>query len=179
MKLVSGVKVFKDNQLQFIMRNKNVGFLITGIAIVIVIIVLIFNSGLKNIVEDTCSHGSTCVMYDTIAIQTYFSLAIAGLILVIGLFLIFAKEGERLVIKKEKIRVREKKKKLNLKGLDKDERKVVEILQEENGAIFQSSLMEKLEVGKVKITRLLDKLEAKQLIERKRRGMNNIVVLKS
>jgi len=45
-------------------------------------------------------------------------------------------------------------------------------------AMFQSSLMEKMEIGKVKATRLLDKLEAKQIIERKRRGMNNIVVLK-
>ena len=50
--------------------------------------------------------------------------------------------------------------------------------QEENGAIFQKTLMEKLEIGKVKTTRLLDKLESKQFIERKRRGMNNIVVLK-
>jgi len=39
--------------------------------------------------------------------------------------------------------------------------------------------MEKLGIGKVGITRLLDKLEAKQIIERKRRGMSNIVVLKN
>ena len=38
--------------------------------------------------------------------------------------------------------------------------------------------MEKLGTGKVGITRLLDKLESKQIIERKRRGMNNVVVLK-
>jgi len=40
-------------------------------------------------------------------------------------------------------------------------------------------LMEELDVGKVKMTRMMDKLEAKQIIERKRRGMNNIVVLKN
>ena len=62
--------------------------------------------------------------------------------------------------------------------LDRNEKKVIEILQNENGAIFQKTLMEKLDIGKVGITRLLDKLEAKQIIERKRRGMNNIVVLK-
>ena len=44
--------------------------------------------------------------------------------------------------------------------------------------MFQATLKEKLDVGKVKLTRLLDKLEAKQLIERKRRGMNNLVVLR-
>ncbi|MEN7982452.1 MAG: MarR family transcriptional regulator, partial [Nanoarchaeota archaeon] len=67
---------------------------------------------------------------------------------------------------------------LNLNGLDKDEKRVIDFLVKEGKAVFQADLKEKLEIGKVKTTRLLDKLEAKQLIERKRRGMNNIVVLK-
>jgi len=158
------------------MKNKNVGLLVIGIAVVIGIIVLIFNMGLKNLVGETCTHGSTCSMFDTIAVQTYISLAIALLILIIGLFLIFSKPEEKIVIKTKTIK--EKKKKLSLEGLDKQEREVIKILQNENGAIFQKTLMEKLEVGKVGITRLLDRLEAKQFIERKRRGMNNIVVLR-
>ena len=157
------------------MKNKNVGFLIIGISIVIGIIVLLFNFGLKKIVSQTCVHGPACSMYDTIAIQTWISLAIAGLVLVIGLFLIFSKEHERIIVKT----IKNKKRKLDLTGLDKDEKKVIDLLLKENGAMFQSTLMEKIEVGKVKTTRLLDKLEAKQLIERKRRGMNNIVVLKN
>ena len=39
-------------------------------------------------------------------------------------------------------------------------------------------LKEKLQIGKVGMTKLLDKLEAKELIERKMRGMNNFVVLR-
>ncbi len=62
--------------------------------------------------------------------------------------------------------------------LDKGEREVVKMLQDEGGAIFQATLKEKLNVGKVKMTRMLDKLESKDIIERKRRGMNNIVILK-
>ena len=155
------------------MKNKNVGFFILGISIIIGIIVLIFNSALKNIIGDTCSHGLSCEMYSTLSVQTWISLSIAGLILVIGLFFIFAKEPERIIIKK----IKEKKKKLSLDGLDKKEKAVVEILINEKGAVFQASLMEKLGVGKVGLTRLLDKLEAKQIIERKRRGMNNIIVL--
>lgn len=157
------------------MENKNVGFLIVGIAIVIGIIVWIFNSALTNIVGATCSHGPSCTMYDTIRTQTSLSLSIAGVILVIGLFIMFIKPKEKIIIKTKK----EKKKKLNLVGLGEQEKRVIDILQSENGAIFQNTLMEKLEIGKVGITRLLDKLEAKQLIERKRRGMNNIVVLKN
>jgi len=157
------------------MENKQVGWLIIGIAIVMVVIVLIFNLALKNIVGETCTHGPSCSMYDTIKTQTWISLSIIGVILVIGLVIMFNKPKEKIVIKK----IKEKKKKLDLEGLDKDEKRIVELLLNEGNAMFQADLMEKLEIGKVKTTRLLDKLEAKQLIERKRRGMNNIVVLKN
>jgi len=151
-----------------------VGWLIIGIAIVMIIIVLIFNAAITNIAGATCSHGSGCTMYDTIKTQTWISLSIVGIIIVIGLFIMFMKPKERIVVKK----VKEKKKRLNLNGLDKDEKSVIDLLRKEGNAVFQADLMEKLEIGKVKTTRLLDKLESKQLIERKRRGMNNIVVLK-
>jgi uncharacterized membrane protein len=160
------------------MENKHVGMIITGIAIVMGFIVLIFNLGLKNIVKDTCTHGATCSMYDTIAIQTWVSFGLAMIILVIGLVIMTLKPKEK-IIEKEKIVYKEKKKKyLDLKGLEKDEKEVIQLLQKEGNAMFQADLMEKMEMGKVKTTRLLDKLEAKQLLERKRRGMNNIVVLK-
>ena len=159
------------------MKNKNVGYLISGIAVVIGIIVWIFNIGLKRIVGQTCTHGGSCTMFDTIAVQTYLSLTIAGVVLVIGLFLIFSKESEKIVVKR--VKARERKKKLDLSGLDKGDREVVKFLQDEGGAVFQKDLMEKFDFGKVKTTRLLDKLEAKQIVERKRRGMNNIVVLKN
>ena len=145
-----------------------------GIAIIMVIIVLIFNSALKDIVGQTCTHVPLCTMYDTIRTQTYLSLSIVAVVFVIGLVIMFTKPKEKIIIKN----IKEKKKKLNTEGLEKDEKKVIDLLLSENKAMFQSELMEKLSIGKVKATRLLDKLEAKQLIERKRRGMNNIVVLK-
>ncbi len=157
------------------MENKHVGILIIGISIIIAIIVWIFNSALGSIVEQTCTHGPSCTMYNTIRTQTWLSLSITGVIFISGLVMMFSKPKERIIIKTKK----ERKKKLNLDGLDEKEKKTIDILQDENGAIFQNTLMEKLGIGKVGITRLLDKLEAKQLIERKRRGMNNIVVLKN
>lgn len=157
------------------MENKHVGMIIAGIAVIMAFMVLIFNLGLKKIVEGTCSHGSSCSMYDTIAIQTWVSFGLAMIILVIGIVIMTIKPKEKIVYREKK----GKKKSLNLKGLDKDEKQVIELLQKEGNAMFQADLMEKMEIGKVKTTRLLDKLEAKQLIERKRRGMNNIVVLKN
>lgn len=156
------------------MKNKQVGILVIGIALVIGIIVLLFNSAMSSIVASSCSHGSSCSMYGSIKTQTYVSGAIIAVIVIIGIVLILSKETEKIIFKK----VKEKKKEIDLTGLDKREKEAIRLIQKENGAIFQASLMEKLGIGKVGITRLLDKLEAKQLIERKRRGMNNIIVLK-
>ncbi len=157
------------------MENKHVGFLILGISIILIIIVLLFQTALNEIVIASCgaAHTTACPMSGTINQQTYLALAIVGVLIVIGFVLIFSKPKERIIVKK----IKEKKKKLDLKGLDKDEKRVINLLMKE-GAMFQSTLMEKLEIRKVKTTRLLDKLEAKQLIERKRRGMNNIVVIR-
>ena len=116
-------------------------------------------------------------MYDTIAIQTWVSLAVVFLVLVIGLFLVFSKQEEKIIVKTKTKTIKEKRKEIDKSKLDKKEKEVVNILEKEN-AVFQRDLMERLEIGKVGMTRLLDKLEAKQIIERKRRGMNNIVVLK-
>lgn len=155
------------------MENKNVGMLIIGIAIIMAILVWIFNTVLYDSIGLTCSHGPSCEMYSSLKVQTYISLSIVGVIVIIGLVILFSKPKEKIIVKK----IKEVKKKINLAKLDKDEKRVIEVLLKEN-AIFQSTLMEKLEMGKVKLTRLLDKLEAKQLIERKRRGMNNVVVIK-
>ncbi len=156
------------------MENKQVGWLIIGIAIVMIIVVLIFNMALKSIVGETCTHGPSCTMYNTIKTQTWISLSIVGIILIIGLVIMFQKPKEKIIFKK----VKEKKKELDLSGLDAQEKNVIDVLLGNNRAMFQADLMEKLKIGKVKATRLLDKLEAKQLIERKRRGMNNLVVLR-
>ncbi|MDD5651464.1 MAG: hypothetical protein PHF86_13800 [Candidatus Nanoarchaeia archaeon] len=158
------------------MKNRNVGFLIIGLALIIGIIVFLFNNAMTTIVSTSCSHGPSCTMYDTIETQTYISIAIIGLIFIIGLFFVFAKEAEKIILKTRTIKA--KRKEVDTSKLEADERNVVKLLQAENGAIFQSTLKEKLNLGKVGMTRLLDKLEAKQIIERKRRGMNNIVVLK-
>lgn len=156
------------------MENKIVGWIITGIAFLMAIIVWIFNNALKRIVGDTCTHGDSCSMYDTIAIQTWVSLTIVGVVLIIGVVLMFIKPKEKIIVKT----IKEKKKKKDYSGLERKEKEVVDLLLNEGNAMFQADLMEKLNIGKVGATRLLDKLESKQIIERKRRGMNNLVVLK-
>ena len=52
------------------------------------------------------------------------------------------------------------------------------LLLKNKGNMYQTDIIQKTNLNKVKITRILDSLEAQNLIERKRRGMTNIVVLK-
>jgi len=158
------------------MENKKVGWLIVGIAAVMGIISWIFNNSLNKIIAQTCKEGPECIMHKISNTQLGLSLAIIIVITIIGLYIMFSKPDEKIVIKK--VKEKTKKKNFDLSKLDKEEKKVINTLINEGKAMFQKSLMEKLEIGKVKMTRLLDKLEAKQFIIRKRRGMNNIVVLK-
>jgi len=163
------------------MKNKNVGFLISGIAVLMLIIILIFNFGLTKIINLSCSHGSECGMYTSVRIQTYFSLTITLFVFMIGIFLIFSKENEKVIIKKIHPLASAKPKKFNpksMENLNQEEKNIMNLLLENNNSMFQSQLIEKTNLNKVKITRLLDSLESQGLIERKRRGMTNIVMLK-
>ncbi|MBU0761170.1 MAG: MarR family transcriptional regulator [Nanoarchaeota archaeon] len=159
------------------MENKNVGYLILGISIAIVIIIFLFNNAMKEIIVGNCgpTHGPVCPMNQTVEQQTYLSLTIVAVLVVIGLVLIFTKPKERIVVKKVKEKI--KKTKIDLSGLRKEDRDVFKLIQEQ-GTIFQAGLIEKSGFGKAKVSRILDRLENKDLIERKRRGMTNVVVLK-
>src|SRR3989344_5572378 len=59
------------------------------------------------------------------------------------------------------------------KDLSGDEAKLFDIVVSSEGMAFQNELVEKTGFSKVKVTRVLDRLEAKGLVERRRRGMTN------
>ncbi len=67
---------------------------------------------------------------------------------------------------------------VDVKNLDDEEKVIINKLKEKQGSIYQSDLIKETQYSKVKITRILDKLESKGILEKKRRGMTNIVVLK-
>ena len=171
------------------MRNKIVGILIIVIAALIGFIIYSFNTAMTSIVSTSCTHGTSCPMWGTIEFQTNVSIGIMAFVVIIGLYLIFFGEEEKLITKIKRIKplaqqvepnkiTKENYKKV-MGALDRDEKHVFEKIIESEGSIFQSDLVDKAKLNKVKITRILDKLEGKNLIERKRRGMTNVVILKN
>jgi uncharacterized membrane protein len=177
------------------MRNKYVGIIIVGISLLIGFLVWLFNKSLSDIVNDSCSHGPTCPMWGSIKFETNVGLGLMVFVVLVGLYLIFfAKDDPQIInqvvkeVHREVKIVKEqvKAKKLDrahfkdvLGTLDSESKAVLEKVIDNNGSIFQSQLVDDLGLTKVKITRILDRLEGKGLIERKRRGMTNVVLLKS
>ena len=175
MKLVS--QALKGLFLLKFMENKNVGYLILGLSLIVILVIFLFNSALKEIINSSCTmqgHES-CTMYDTLTKQTYLSFGIVGILIIVSLVLIFTKPKEKIIIKK--IKEKQEQKTYDLTDLRKEDKQIFNIIKD-NKTIFQADLIEKSGFGKAKISRLLDRLENKDLIERKRRGMTNVVVLK-
>lgn len=169
------------------MKNRVVGFLVIGVAALIGFIIYSFNVALYDIINTACSHGSSCPMWGTLEFQTNVSLAIMVFVVIIGLYLIFFGKEERVITKVKTVKLKQQIDPKNitkdnyrkiLDELSDDDRVVFEKIVEAKGSVFQSELVSETGLNKVKVTRILDRLGGRNLIERKRRGMTNIVVLK-
>lgn len=145
------------------MKNKLVGYLIISIAGIILVIVASFNQALASIVSESCSHGIQCPMYTTLTIQKIVSYALTVMVGLTGVVILRMKDDVKPM----------------LPPLEGMEQTVVDILQKHEGEILQSKLPDMLDSNKVKVTRILDALEQKGVIERVRRGMSNLVKLVS
>lgn len=167
------------------MKNRIVGTLIIGIAILIGFIIFSFNNALTNIVSTACTHGTSCPMWGTIDFQTKISMGIMVFVVIIGIYLIFFGKEEKIITKIKTVKQQSEPKKITkenyqeiMNGLSGDEKLIFEKLIKAQGTIFQSDLVEKTNLNKVKVTRILDKLEGRGLIERRRHGMTNVIILK-
>lgn len=177
------------------MKNRHAGMLIIGIALLIGFLIWLFNKTLSRIVNENCSHGASCAMWDSIRFQTGVGIGLLVLVLLVGIYIaFFAKDNVNVreihrikIIKDSSAHIegkeqRGKKEKdiLNKKAesLEGDEKVLFEIILRSEGSVFQSQIIKETGFTKVRVTRILDRLEGKGIIERKRRGMTNVVLLR-
>lgn len=171
------------------MKNKVVGYIIIAFALVIGFIIYLFNRALTEIVNTNCSHGSECPMWGSINFHTNISIGVMILVLLVGAYMVLFADKVSRSHRKEAMLDEIKDKDVNSANirekydsfkdsLKEEEKQIMELLIDSDGTMFQSDIVDKTEYSKVKVTRLLDKLEGRNLIERRRRGMTNIVILK-
>lgn len=151
--------------------NFHIGILLISLSVAFVLVLISFTNELMSMTTcPTEEELGFCPHSGNIPPQTFFGSIIILILIGIGVFLILSPKKVR-----EVKRVSWKK---TLKGLGDDEQKIYRTIADSEGVIFQSELIEKTGFSKVKVTRILDKLEAKGILERRRRGMSNIVLLK-
>ena len=103
------------------------------------------------------------------------------LIIAFGIAFLMLGAGIYLLVSQKKPTITTKNitKEIDISTLNDDEKKIYLYIKEKGGSAYQSEIIKATEINKVKMTRILDSMEHDhRLVERKRRGMTNIDVLK-
>jgi len=183
MKLVSGIETGETMDLS---RNKAMMGVVAVLLLLFVAAIFFYNRTLNDLAASSCTEdASICPHAKVVGTQ---NLVIAVLVVVIAIMAgwllynaYFAKPpapAEAAPAEQGAKASPAKKRKIAATELDSDEAKVVAIINEGSGSVYQSDILKKTGFSKVKVSRLLDRLEQKGLLERKRRGMTNLVVAK-
>ncbi|MDO8655696.1 MAG: hypothetical protein Q7K45_00525 [Nanoarchaeota archaeon] len=95
---------------------------------------------------------------------------ISFLVLGAGVYLLFMPIDEKQQIQKKMT--------IDTSNLSEEETKIYNLLTLHQGSMYQSDIIKQTELTKVKVSRVLDRMDGKGIIDRKRRGMTNMVILK-
>ena len=113
-----------------------------------------------------------CLIYAHFPAWSWLGLAALAALAAAGIYMLLRLSGE------EKIAIKTTAEAAStIKKLSGDSKAVFDAVAAE-GTVFQSDLIRKTGFSKVKVSRILDRLEMTGLVERRRRGMANVIVLK-
>lgn len=155
------------------MKRKQTGWALWIVTILLLLTVVGYTMEIREQAMDLCpiEGEEECPHTHYIPWQ---SLLGAFLVLILGgVNFIFTFQG-----KKEETPQRQRNLEEVASTLQDEEKEIYEFVVSNQGAVLQSKIVKELDFNKVKVSRLLDKLEGKDLIERKRKGITNLVVAK-
>ena len=155
--------------------NKRIGIVISVISIMLLFILASFSIKIAEIESAKCVHppGGQCPLTAHVPSASYAGAALLIIIFILGIKVALKSESS------EKIRKESAEKaEAVARALKGDEKKAYELIVASQGAIFQSELVEKMGYSKVRVSRILDKLEGQNMIERRRRGLANMVLIR-
>src|SRR3989338_2140354 len=137
------------------MQTKQIGILLIGIAVIMLIVVLLFKNSLETYLYTSCpllhnTGANECPATRTLNQQTYLAYALVAIIALVGVILTVMKPEQKIIIRK--IKEQNKKKEIDTADLTKEEKQILKLLQEEK-TLFQGDLIEKTGMNKAKITR--------------------------
>ena len=192
-------KLFKPIILIKFMQNKNLGIILIGLSLVIIILLLFFKAQFQNTFgihsTEACPHdpvkGELCPYEKLVEILPYFYVSITFLVIIglLGIYMVFFADREKKVIQEyqdkitkrlgdiKKKEFKEDKFNLILSALDEYEQKVMKAVREQDG-ITQATLRIRTDLSKTKLSFILADLEKKGLITKVIQGKTNQIFLK-
>ena len=163
------------------MDTQKLGIVLVAVAMAILGLTYLFKLQEDRHLEQLSSDKGTCFVngecvYEERSFVLYIVSGFLGTFVLFlgGYWLFFAQRTSE--IKAETSHIQ---KEVDTSQLNDEELKVYRYLKEHKGSAFQSELVRELGLTKVKITRILDRMEGFGVLERKRRGMTNIVILRN
>jgi len=156
---------------------KKVGAILIVFSIVLFVVLYFITNliiSLRLDLHETCPlPPESCPYKGSVPTEVLAAFVVDAAMGVLGASLVMTSYRSERMVTKDKTKINE-----SIKSLQDDEKKVYDLLVNADGFMFQHDLMQKTGYSKVKISRILDKLEIRGIVERRRRGMANIVVLK-
>jgi uncharacterized membrane protein len=168
------------------MDNKRLGIFLIIAGIVLGIILLSINSLVNNSIDVACEcsemeEGGSCPHEKQTLWSVYLGLILISALLALGVYMIFFEKTQKEIVSvlenQKKIQTEEEKYELLLKGLNEDEKKVLNAVKEQDG-ITQETLRLRADMHKSKLSIILSGLEKKELIKKVQEGKTNKVFIK-
>lgn len=168
------------------MENKKLGIMLIAACLVLGFIIFTFNSALNAQAQASCAceemqESGLCSMDSKTPWQTYLGIILISAMAALGIYLISFEKSQKAIVstleRQKQIQLGEEKFNILLKGLNEEEKKVLNAVREQDG-ITQQTLRLRTDLHKSKLSIVLDGLEKKGLIKRVPKGKTNQVFLK-
>ena len=152
------------------MENKKVGIIILIITILLGILIFSIISRLNNTSRELgCFPNQECLTIEKSLSISHVAVGILSFAFALGFYLIFFSKTEKAILdrleKDERLKTKDERFSILLKGLDDFERKIVNVIRNEPG-ITQNTLTLRVNLSKAKVSQVLQDLEKKNLVKR-------------
>ena len=176
------------------MDNRKLGIVLILISIVFIVAIIIFKIQINSLVDTLMIEtGGNCIqngecLHEQNNLPVYTGVGIVFITLALGLYLIFFEKSQKYIqeTQREIVGVLEQTKKKQdidekfeylLRGLNEDEKKVINAVREQDG-IEQATLRIRTDLSKTKLSVILSELEKKKLVKKVPHGKKNRIFLK-
>ncbi len=155
--------------------QKNIGHILVGFSIVLLVILTFVKINVDNRGAFLCEMVASSPHLDMSECPAHKDNTSWLIVGAFGIAFLVSGSGIYIILVKRK---KGEFGKIGLSKLNGEEKRIFVLLKDNEGSMYQSDIIKETELSKVNVTRILDKMEGKNVLERKRRGMTNIIVLK-